>query len=68
MKKLIKNPLLYLGLAIFSVIVHNAFYAVFKAEEGVFFSGFFIFSIIFLFMGVGYLFKFVSEKLRKKAE
>lgn len=68
MKKLIKNPLFYLGLAVLCVIAHNAFYAVFKTEEGVFFSGFFIFSITFLFLGVGYLFKIVSGKIRKSAE
>lgn len=43
MKNLIKIPLLLLGLAIISAIVHNAIYALFEVEEPVFFILTFVF-------------------------
>jgi uncharacterized membrane protein HdeD (DUF308 family) len=55
-KILNKNPLWFLGAGILSVVLHNAFYAVFGFEEAIFFLLTFVFAIIFI---IGVIYKII---------
>lgn len=58
-KILNKNPLWFLFLAIVFVVLHNAFYAIFKFEEPIFFFltfiSFFIFLASIIYRAVNFL-------------
>lgn len=65
MKKKIKSPFLFLGLAVLSVVLHNAVYALFGIEEPVFFGLTLLFALAFITSIIYSLFVYIKD-LKKK--
>jgi hypothetical protein len=64
MKKLIKKPILLFLLFIVFTILHNAFYAIFKFEEPVFFFLALLSALLFLISVIYNIIIFIRKKIK----
>lgn len=62
MSKYIKKPLIFLGAAVVSVILHNLIYGLFEFEEPVFFMLAFIFAFGFVITVIYNLIKYLKTR------